>query len=79
MPENVYFAEERTLTLAGLTLAARSLQVMMLFWDVARRKRASHTIAWNIGPKNRRYVFEHVRLLPAFSPHCTQNERTRHS
>jgi hypothetical protein len=69
MHENVSFAEYYVLMLARLTLAARSLQVMMLFWNIERQKQAFHTMAWNIGPKNRRYVSEHVRLLPAFSPH----------
>jgi hypothetical protein len=42
---------------------------MALFWNVERRKQASHAMEWNIGPKNRRYVSEHMRLLPAFSPY----------
>jgi hypothetical protein len=66
MHENIYFAKEHTLMLARLTQAACSLQVMALFWNVERRKQAYHTMAWNIGPKNRRYVFERMRLLPAF-------------
>jgi hypothetical protein len=56
MHENISFAEEHALMLARLTLAACSLLVMALFWNIERRKQASHTMAWNIGPKNRRYV-----------------------
>jgi hypothetical protein len=69
MHENVFFAEEYTLMLARFTLAVCPLLVMALFWNVERRKQASHTMTWNIGPKNRRYVSEHMRLLPAFSPY----------
>jgi hypothetical protein len=56
MYENVSFAEYHVLMLARLTLAARSLQVMMLFGNIERRKQAFHTMSWNIGSKNRRYV-----------------------